>query len=74
MGTPPRRSARLPGIISLCFTAGVTAFGIWVGILTHSWIPVAAVVFLAVFPARTHAGDLRAWARRRRRGPGTDPA
>ncbi|MCC9205630.1 hypothetical protein [Arthrobacter sp. zg-Y769] len=55
-------------LLPLLFSAGVVLLGLWAAWLTSSWILLAVAVFVAVFPARTHAGDLRAWARRRTGG------
>ncbi|UWX97214.1 hypothetical protein N2K95_00415 [Arthrobacter zhaoxinii] len=54
-------------LLPLLFSAGVLLLGLWAAWLTHSWIVLGAAVFVALFPARTHAGDVRAWARRRTR-------
>ncbi|MCQ1946396.1 MULTISPECIES: hypothetical protein [unclassified Arthrobacter] len=55
-------------LLRLLFGAGVVLLGAWAAWLTSSWIVLAAAVLVAVVPARTHAGDLRAWARRKARG------
>ena len=61
---PPDRRPLLP----LLFGAGIVLLGLWAAWLTSSWIVLAVAVLVAVIPARTHAGDLRKWARGRARG------
>ena len=55
-------------LLHVLFGAGVILLGLWAAWLTSSWIVLAVAVLVAVIPARTHAGDLRTWARRRARG------
>ncbi|MDM7991045.1 hypothetical protein [Arthrobacter sp. zg-Y877] len=51
-------------LLRLLFVVGVILLGAWAAWLTHSWIVLVVAVFVAVFPARTHGGDMRSWARR----------
>ncbi|MCC9174126.1 hypothetical protein [Arthrobacter sp. zg-Y179] len=55
-------------LLPLLFGAGIVLLGLWAAWLTSSWIVLAVAVLVAVVPARTHAGDLRAWAQRKARG------
>ncbi|MDK1326152.1 hypothetical protein [Arthrobacter sp. zg-Y1143] len=73
--TPPERTGpnrpgpNRPPLLPLLFACGVILLGLWAAWLTSSWVVLAVAVAVALFPARTHASDVRAWARRQdRRG------
>ncbi|WP_146359572.1 hypothetical protein [Arthrobacter yangruifuii] len=63
---PPRPNRR--PLLPLLFACGVILLGLWAAWLTSSWVVLLVAVAVALFPSRTHASDVRAWARRRTHG------
>ena len=60
----PQPRSKLPVLFGL----GIILLGVWAAWLTSSWVVLAVAVAVAMLPARTHGGDIRAWARRRQGG------